>query len=278
MRCSRVGAVCEWGVKVTFRPVNGIHSPPKLCADRAGAEPFTIVDGSDRSSLENGTPQKSDSGAARNSTKKTVNTPDSRVSGSYQFSWDLGSSAGDSLENGSRKRPRRDGQSPADYYCHSDANTPLPQQAEHAASHLLSLGQRDPQKTSPVVAETSPDANNTIDPNAREGDPFNPQISDYPFDDGLFLPGSAYLDLHSTLRHHLFQESRSNAPTRCTTPCDLDDELNDGASSHIRDERQNAPEDDLPLVELTPEQETLLWVNWLEELAPWVSRCFSSPS
>ncbi|KAI8301021.1 Transcription activator AMTR1 [Colletotrichum sp. SAR11_59] len=40
---------------------------------------------------------------------------------------------------------------------------------------------------------------------------FTPEGS---YEDGIFLPGSAYHELHSTLRNHLIQEVRSNGPTR----------------------------------------------------------------
>ena len=149
--------------------------------------------------------------------------------------------------------------------CYSDS-TAASKQAEHAASHLLSLSQTNPLPSGPVTTtNASPELSfDTSFPQAPL-----PDVSDLG-EDGLFRPGSTYLNLHSTLRHYLFQESRSTDPTRFTTPCSDSDE---GAPGECLGEVVGkSGEDDSFL--LTKEQEGILWVNWLDEVAPWVSQIF----
>lgn len=95
-------------------------------------------------------------------------------------------------------------------------------------------------------------------------------------EDGIFNPGSVYLDLHSTLRDHLIRESQSVGPTRCTTPS-IEGEchtLVGTMTSLPRDEicvtKRLLPGEVEASLALTDEQERMLWVNWLQEVAPWV--------
>jgi hypothetical protein len=107
--------------------------------------------------------------------------------------------------------------------------------------------------------------------------PFNMVLNDYmdhyqaftpegPFEDGVFLPGSAYHELHSTLRNHIIQEAKSNAPTRPATP----------EHSHVESVSHEA---DLPATDLVmdmptlgKDEEILLWRNWIDEIAPWLDK------
>ncbi len=99
--------------------------------------------------------------------------------------------------------------------------------------------------------------------------------------DGIFLPGSAYREFHSTLRDHLIYTARSNAPTRNATP----ELLHPGfisfdrvASRACRDVAMNRtdldPESARPSKppEITLQREYILWKNWIDEMAPWVSQ------
>lgn len=141
---------------------------------------------------------------------------------------------------------------------HRPDTTPSSQQTEHAASQLLSLGQMSPSLPSPVLKHTSAGTLRQTFP------PHTPLTEPDSGGDGLFIEGSAYLDLHSTLRHSLIQESLSAEPTRCATPSSQSDGGVAGDSyEHGGDE---------PDFILTKEQEGILWVNWLEEVAPGVSR------
>ncbi|UNI19272.1 hypothetical protein JDV02_005466 [Purpureocillium takamizusanense] len=94
-------------------------------------------------------------------------------------------------------------------------------------------------------------------------------------EDGIFLPGSAYHELHSTLRSHLIHEVKSNAPTRQATPrLELDD--HDGSSQ----DQGKVPECPLELpasvVEvpslLSKEDECVLWRNWFDTVSPWLDK------
>lgn len=81
------------------------------------------------------------------------------------------------------------------------------------------------------------------------------------YDDSIFLPGSAYLDAHSTLRSHLYHEANANTATREGTPeLRLEDRLDatfsGDASSGYTTPRQTA---------VTEEEEFTLLQNWVEE-------------
>lgn len=106
--------------------------------------------------------------------------------------------------------------------------------------------------------------------------------------DGIFLPGSAYLEFHSALRSHTFYAARSAFPSRCGTP-----ECPETAHATTRAEGQSVEEclppnphtadtvsalDDVTLSRTTPrlselsqQEEFELWKNWVDEIGPWVS-------
>jgi hypothetical protein len=99
--------------------------------------------------------------------------------------------------------------------------------------------------------------------------------------DGIFLPGSAYQELHSTLRDHLIYTARSNAPTRYGTPelqqPDMgffereppkvpSDSVVCGAVSDPESSRSSKPP------EISPQREYVLWKTWIDEVAPWLDK------
>ncbi|KAJ9149336.1 C6 zinc finger domain-containing protein [Pleurostoma richardsiae] len=278
-RCSRVGATCEWGVRVTFRPVNSIPSPARSSLSETQEQRrFDVLDLTDSVVREYQSRPADDQGRtrvdqhdvplARSSLSTAV--PDHR----FLQSWSLESvpsTAPDCVRTGFQPEARS-----SSNQC-SNAATPLSQQTEHAAVHLLSLRQTVPVTPSPAIApdpvETVPGANLTTT------DQFEPDFAEYPaLDDGLFLPGSAYLDLHSVLRNHLIREGRSNGPTRCATPTTNHvDEPSLASATQLSQStpfalgREIIAEDD-PALAVTEEQEYLLWVNWLEEVATWLDK------
>lgn len=143
-------------------------------------------------------------------------------------------------------------------------NTPTSQQAD-AASNLLYLSQTNLQPSTFLASRAA----NT--PPSVPG-PTSPDCDDAPIhlDDAL-VSGTSYHQLHSTLRRHLFQESRSSAPTRACTP-----EENDGLLNDLSDEPRPLPASTGELYSderfiLSEEQEFQLWRNWIEEVSPWVS-------
>ena len=97
--------------------------------------------------------------------------------------------------------------------------------------------------------------------------------------DGIFLPGSAYQELHSTLRDHLIYTARSNAPTRPGTPELQQPDMRffekgqeKTASDHNDDRREPNPESNRSSKppEISPQREYVLWKTWIDEVAPWV--------
>lgn len=95
--------------------------------------------------------------------------------------------------------------------------------------------------------------------------------------DGIFLPGSAYQELHSTLRNHLISTARSNAPTRLGTPEQDHAPLGrsdlrfneDAPDSRTESDPESVQSSKAP--EISPHREYVLWKTWIDEVAPWVS-------
>ncbi|KAH7080302.1 putative C6 transcription factor [Paraphoma chrysanthemicola] len=107
------------------------------------------------------------------------------------------------------------------------------------------------------------------------------------FDDSVFLPDSAYLDAHSTLRTHLMYEVRSTGNTRQTTPDPYAPEatVSVGIESgqdprHSLDASMNFEEpppegfafSQSSTQTLSDEEECALWKNWVDEIAPWLDK------
>lgn len=103
------------------------------------------------------------------------------------------------------------------------------------------------------------------------GNPFmtaSPHISETSFEDGIFLPGSQYLELHAELRSRLFDTAQSVEPSRrgsvdptgplYQTPPAVDASV--------------VEEDPRRLAQLSPEQEYTLWQNYITEVAPWIDK------
>ncbi|KAL2885116.1 Transcription activator AMTR1 [Ceratocystis lukuohia] len=97
--------------------------------------------------------------------------------------------------------------------------------------------------------------------------------------DGIFVPGSVYLDLHSLLRHHLFRESQSAHRTRAGTPAtpqpirSSHGSFNDSAAVNLPSPiaLEQAPAQTAAF-SLSPNEEGKLWKNWVEEIAPWMDK------
>lgn len=125
-------------------------------------------------------------------------------------------------------RPRAANNTPSGYVSIqrppvADISSPTSQrQTENAVADLLYFSQNG-------QSHSSVDIDPTLQV-SMEAVPID-MIADYPYidqmqaftpegisEDGIFLPGSAYHELHSTLRNHLIQQTRSIAPTRLTTP------------------------------------------------------------
>lgn len=107
-------------------------------------------------------------------------------------------------------------------------------------------------------------------------------FEDDPLHDGIFFPGSAYLELHSVLKEHILETARSTCSSGPTTPrsstrigqaddVDIPD-IYEQMPCTLQPVQQVSSPRSSPLSELTPKQECMLWENWVNEVAPWVRR------
>lgn len=156
--------------------------------------------------------------------------------------------------------------------------------AQSAAENLLDLG------SSTRTAIRIPD---THDETPMLHVAFNEDqqtVDGSPASDGIFIPGSAYLEFHSALRNHTLHVTRSTFPSRCGTPdrlaVDHDQQETSEQCPDLALEREDVidaasvePEDTAlsavptpSFVELSQQQEYELWKNWVDEIAPWVSK------
>jgi hypothetical protein len=104
------------------------------------------------------------------------------------------------------------------------------------------------------------------------GNPFmttaSPLISETSFEDGIFLPGSQYLELHAELRSKLFDTAHSVEPSRRGSP-DPNGPLYQPPQAI---DTGIVEEDPRRLAQLSPEQEYTLWQVYITEVAPWIDK------
>lgn len=151
---------------------------------------------------------------------------------------------------------------------------------ESAASALMSFRTDAAQTQLQPPAVDFPNMGFDVDPNLADMLPYgySPEAL---FDDGIFLPGSAYQELHKTFRSHVFNAACSKPTSRRGTPDPSADEINAGNSGAAEsamsttDLRMEQSEGTSTPPELTPRQERKLWSNWITEISSWVSaaRC-----
>lgn len=122
---------------------------------------------------------------------------------------------------------------------------------------------------SPAVT-TSPGTNPTLF-QADDLEFLSPQFSDSVVEDGIFLPGSQYQELHAQLRSRIINTARSTAPSRLGTPDILQSaqESVPHVSSDISDDQD---EESRRLAYQSPEQEYLLWQAYINEVASWLDK------
>ncbi|KAL2169510.1 hypothetical protein VTG60DRAFT_5979 [Thermothelomyces hinnuleus] len=139
-------------------------------------------------------------------------------------------------------------------------------------AHIGSLASPLPQVNSGTVPETA-------------GDGISPEPL-FP-DDGIFLPGSTYFELHSALRNHIFDTARSACPSRWPSPnlrpldINVVPEPNANQNSHAApvsptQQPEKAPQSSdttTPrFIELSKQEEYVLLKNWVDEIAPWLDK------
>ncbi|KAF5022479.1 hypothetical protein F66182_5451 [Fusarium sp. NRRL 66182] len=260
--CRRRNEPCEWGLRVAFRAehaqcLNARHPSMRKMARRRPPREFAILDVTDEVIRDyNAVGSEDEEVDVQNSNAKD----DSHLVVGEEL-LDTNNTADDYIP----------AQAPA-----IDTWSPTTQrQTENAVADLLYFSQsgqsHPPVETDPalqVPMETVP-----VD-----------RIAEYPYiqaftpegmsEDGIFLPGSAYHELHSTLRNRLIQETRSDAPTRAPTPqLEVDSSAQGGVAL---EETQVA----LPITDFQPSQTPLLseqeacslWRNYFDEIAPWLDK------
>ncbi|KAI6381509.1 hypothetical protein MCOR25_001202 [Pyricularia grisea] len=161
---------------------------------------------------------------------------------------------------------------------HHSPPSPL---AEHAfaAANLLSLRDQVPILL-PHEARPSLDVSSVSVPPAKSVDtlsvviteapsaPVGEFLSDYGYilnSDGSLLPGPTYYGLHTTLRDHLIQESLSR-PSTPSPNCEDDVEIQTSMQADRLDHGDGST------LNLKPDEEYLLWKNWIDEVCPWLDK------
>ncbi|KAF5620004.1 regulatory for the arginine catabolic pathway [Fusarium sp. NRRL 52700] len=266
--CRRRSESCEWGLKIAFRAehaqcLNARHPSMRKMARRRQPREFEILDVTDEVIRDyNGAEtEEEDNDAGDNGARTSTSGRSNLIVGG---------------------RPRAPNNAPSGYTSIQrpavvDIPSPTSQhQTENAVADLLYFSQNG-------QSHSSVD----IDPALQvsmEAVPIE-MISDYPYidqmqaftpegisEDGIFLPGSAYHELHSTLRNHLIQETRSIAPTRSTTP-HIEVESSGGVSLQETDVTIPIQEFQPPQTPLLSQQEECsLWKNYFDEIAPWLDK------
>ncbi|KAK4499225.1 hypothetical protein PRZ48_009738 [Zasmidium cellare] len=157
------------------------------------------------------------------------------------------------------------------------------------------LPDTQPQKISPVCRTTAPIISPTFEgvttmqdqhlshqpspvlalPELTNGDPYmskidlflSPNYSDSAFEDGIFLPGSQYQELHAALRSRIIDTARSTVPSRVGSP-----EPYPPPDLHSPISVQADDDESRRLAHLTAEEEYVLWQNYISEVAPWLDK------
>ncbi|KAM5354455.1 hypothetical protein ACJ41O_001104 [Fusarium nematophilum] len=273
--CCRRREHCEWGLKITFRAENaqgldGRHPSMRKMARRRPPREFEILDVTAEVIRDYNAPEQllesdEDEAERPGNGRSAVSNP--RVSvrparlvrvNSTTDSYFSGPTAS-IIDNSSPSSQRQTDSAVADLLYFSQSGQPSQHQTHVEVDPALQ-----------VSMETIPMDIITEYPYVDQIQAFTPErISE----DGIFLPGSAYHELHSTLRHHLIQETRSNAPTRPPTPR-LDDSAQ--GSSTVDDEVDVALQvsDFQPSagIQLSEGEECFLWKNYFDEIAPWLDK------
>lgn len=99
----------------------------------------------------------------------------------------------------------------------------------------------------------------------------SPQLSDSTFEDGIFLPGSQYQELHAQLRSRIIDTARSTGTSRQGTP-DSDGDCVPTLQQQPYHQHQDVDEESRRLAHLSPEQEYVLWQNYIYEVASWLDK------
>ncbi|CAJ0550325.1 Ff.00g102550.m01.CDS01 [Fusarium sp. VM40] len=266
--CRRRNESCEWGLKIAFRAehaqcLNARHPSMRKMARRRPPKEFEILDVTDEVIRDYNGAETEEEGLDDNGCRTL------RASGRSNLVVD---------GRISETSTTTTGYTPVQRHPEVDISSPASQRrTENAVADLLYFSQNG-------LSNPSAEINPTIHV-SMDSVPID-IITEYPYidhmqaftpegisEDGIFLPGSAYHELHSTLRNHLIQETRSVAPTRSTTPHIEADSAPGGV---ILEETEVVPpindfqSSQTPL--LSQQEECSLWKNYFDEIAPWLDK------
>ncbi|TLS25671.1 hypothetical protein PpBr36_07270 [Pyricularia pennisetigena] len=164
---------------------------------------------------------------------------------------------------------------------HSPHSPPLAAEHAFAAANLLSLRDQAPAPALlPHEARPSLHVSPVSVPPAKPVDtvsvvtteaspaPVGEFLSDYGYilnSDGSLLPGPTYFGLHTTLRDHLIQESLSR-PSTPSPNCEDNVGIQPSMQADALDQGDGST------LILKPDEEYLLWKNWIDEVCPWLDK------
>ncbi|KAE8150909.1 hypothetical protein BDV25DRAFT_139345 [Aspergillus avenaceus] len=89
------------------------------------------------------------------------------------------------------------------------------------------------------------------------------------FTNDVFLPGSAYEALHTTLRNRQLWTARSDIPSRCSSPASVP-ELGAATTNNVESTQVDAYSRPRRAFELSSDRENVLWQNYLNEICLWL--------
>lgn len=316
LRCQKRDECCQWGTRVTFRAENA----QMLAHDRLSAHPQHPKDRTPRSfQIMDVTPEVIRDYNQSLPNREVQNTLPGRESStvpreSHSQRWREEKDVNDSAAFGAEASQLLDLDDPnqvsssrassacrtnGNFYpdCSGDTHTNLSYPADRteltpSAAFRINSTENSAHShpwLSQVLRKSPPAI--TSGPGADTNSPYLPEFlqgywdpvyhsADLSHEDGIFLPGSEYLELHSTLRSRLMQEVKSLCPSWRGTPDDLGParlatvpaDFGTVTNAQQRDyEHGHEMPNPIP-ADLPKDVEYTLWKNWLEEIAPWLDK------
>ncbi|KAI1274369.1 hypothetical protein F5Y07DRAFT_217524 [Xylaria sp. FL0933] len=302
--CSRKGEVCQWGIRLSFRPENNCSVPeshPSMRQASALSRGCTIEfcditheiirDYQAETHAASGAEGGSEQGNSINDERGIVSPASAGQPPATHKQPTSNGTVTNSPEPGAPTTPSFNQLITATW---PGSESPLSINStesltilQSAAAQLLDLGTAPPAIEPLVLDHDCPSVQVGIDYSSQLADacvlsPAATRPSDRSnCDDGIFMPGSTYLELHSALRNCIFDTARSAQSSRAmspTVPINPSGANNDYANidydaSSIRFGTPIPPPVSTPLfAELEWQEEYKLWNNWVDEVAPWLDK------
>ncbi|RFN44457.1 dak2-dihydroxyacetone kinase [Fusarium flagelliforme] len=270
--CRRRNEPCEWGLKIAFRAehaqcLNARHPSMRKMARRRPPREFEILDITDEVIRDyNGAETEEEDGSHADRHTRSSNDDRSSLVVNERPSETSSNTTEGYVPVPVQRPPVINISSPASQ-----------RRTENAVADLLYFSQNGQAHNSVDIDPALHVSMDTVPIDIITEYPYMDQLQAFTpegaSEDGIFLPGSAYHELHSTLRNHLIQETRSIAPTRSTTP-HIEPEAESGGAT-LEETEVALPINDFqpsqtPL--LSQQEECSLWKNYFDEIAPWLDK------